>query len=541
MKLSTLLVLALGFPLTAHARKGPPRSEADAVERRVADLATATGLSPDQATTVFAQLLDPPLAPAFLQVVDERRPDGTRNVFARMQVDYDLECRLVDDSGDCSTERGREQDLLFVQVAPDGRIHRTARTTPFTVLPDSGRQIERPVSLRLFAPRPGDPAIALVEGTDVSPPQTETGGHVEPATFTYKLALWNGRTRLEHELALAAPGGFFAYTDERLATLVLAPDAHQITVRELSCEDGCRCDMPRDLARMRTQLDRLARTKTCHATERTLPLPPDLRLIDDDLDALIPRASRAEALAARPSALARAFTNASGPPGLSLPEATALIDRFTTFGVSPAFAMAATHRGPDDARYLSVLVATSTQTECIYGPRHRSLYDAVRACADRTSSTHQILQARLAADGSIANASLRSASLGPPIALHVLGLGLVGVEAAHVTTNVVGHHFYLHDVTFDREGSYVGLVQLGRLGDAPNERDKADRYLGELTVTTGPDGFVRLSQRRIPCSRACPCPVMPTDPAHERELVLQRTTHEDPRCRPAESAVTPRR
>ena len=130
MKLSTLLVLALGFPLTAHARKGPPRSEADAVERRVADLVTATGLSPDQATTVFAQLLDPPLAPAFLQVVDERRPDGTRNVFALMQVDYDLECRLVDDSGDCSTERGREQDLLFVQVAPDGRIHRTARTTP---------------------------------------------------------------------------------------------------------------------------------------------------------------------------------------------------------------------------------------------------------------------------------------------------------------------------------------------------------------------------------------------------------------------------
>ncbi len=576
-----IVAMVLALPLVAWA-SGPhprPRTEAEALSRRVSDLATFAGLTREQAETVFAQILEPPLAPVFLEFRDERRPEGTRNLFALVLVDPELECRLdgYSSPSECRSAGSPRVSLLFIQVAADGRINRTGYTTPFA-RPGPGHgstQHTRPMVLHLFAPSPGAASIALVEASDLSPAtsdvsmrfgttkdethrdrsdrsgepsrpfrgsgaaaradvSTDYGGHRTPPAFSYALAFWNGRSAVTHDLAIVALGGDYTINYESLASLNIDHEQHRVLVTELSCEDGCRCDMPRSIAAMRKSLARLRKLGgKCQASERPLPLQADLRLVDDDLAARTPAANREQALAARAPALAAAAS-------LAAEEAQAILNAQTAIGVAPTFVDFSTYRTPEGARHVAGLVATSPFTECVYRRDHRSIYDGVRACAHRDGSTYHLLQVHLGPDGALLHSRQGQVLLHKPIAIHRLGPDLVGVETAFVTTNIVGGQFFSHEVIFSRADRYAGMSSLGRLGDSRQEVDRADRYLGELRVESLPSGFVALSYSRIECSRRCPCPTMPTNPEASREQTLARLTHADPDCRPRPHPVMPK-
>jgi hypothetical protein len=523
--LVAVAVVLVGIGPAEAQRRRRPRNEEAALAQRVADLVAAAGLTEAQARSVFAQIRRPPLSPLVHSVVDERRLDGTRNVFGFLEVDGELECRLegFDTPRECRERRGGVLHVLFTQVAPDGRIARTAYATPFSHVAGDRRQDHRPTTLRLFAPSPGAAKVVLVDGATANPRTRVIEGEVYPPSYDHEIWVWDGRRDRRYIVSQVGDPND-AGLGQALGAVNVDEVGRRLVASQVSCRDGCRCPMPMSMERETAALATLARQgAACAAQERALELPPSLRLVDDDLEAVTPRA----ALTNRWPALARAA-------GLGEPQATAIVRalRSNGFPLAPRFGRFATHTAGDSTKHIWGVVGESPLEECAHRyAQDRSMYDAVRACADETGVQNRILYAQIGADGDVRAQTLTSVGHRNQVGeLYLVRAGdaiVAAVDAWNVTPSAEGYtSFYRHEVFFV-PGSFVAI---GQMADPPDHRD--ERYVGEVVARSAGGGLSTLHQRRAPCSRECPCAPFPSDPTRERAILTARANAADARCRP---------
>ncbi|HRE92266.1 MAG TPA: hypothetical protein PK095_24335, partial [Myxococcota bacterium] len=88
-------------------------------------------LSAAQVATVLDQQRSPALFIDVFDVKDEVRPDGARHVFALFKEDPTQEECLFEERPCPGRAKWGDTLLLFVQLAADGAVMRTAVTLPF--------------------------------------------------------------------------------------------------------------------------------------------------------------------------------------------------------------------------------------------------------------------------------------------------------------------------------------------------------------------------------------------------------------------------
>ncbi len=528
---AVLVLLAVQLIASTAAAQRWPRFEPEAAAhaRRDADFARATGLTLDQARTVFAQMQYPPHAPRARAVVDETRGDGSRNVFALLDFDPITECRI--EGGTVRECRARPQPLdvqshiVLVQTDASGRVARTAVDLVFGIPARTGA-LRRPATLRLFAPAPGAASVAVVEGSLFTPASRDEYGGLVPAEYQHSLYVWDGRRGSTYPVSALSDRG-------NLGAVVVDTAGPRLVRRQVVCGGACPCRLPATLEAESAQLARFP--ATCTPTEQPIDLPPELRLIDDDLEARTPRLTREERLAERVPALVRSS-------GLSQTQAESVVSAHSTFD-APRFGRFVGHTAADGSRELYGVVETSAFESCVYGPRWRSLYDAVRGCAHESRTRGELLYVRLDPNGGIAESRLLYVGIHGVAELH-LGRDANGVFAAALAVSVSDHpggRMAVHEASFARRGRPAGVQILTFISEHSRSRDATQSYAGDVLVRPSEPPFVALTQRRVACTERCPCTALPTDLAEAHTIVEGRIAAEDPTCRPVESPLAPSR
>lgn len=518
----------LGFAHGAEAQRWPRVEPEEAAHaRRDADFARATGLTAEQARTVFAQMMYPPHAPRARSVVDETRPDGTRNVFALLDFDPIAECRIEGNSTRECRERppslGVQSHILLVQIGPSGQVVRTAVDLAFGTAPRTGG-LRRPSTLRLFSPAPGAARVAIVEGSVSAPAARNEYGEREPAEYIHDLYVWDGRHGRSYRVSSHIGDG-------SLGAVVIDDSAHRILRRSVRCEGACRCRLPRDMETEAAQIARM--TGVCAPTEEAIELPAGFHLIDDDLDARTPRLTLEEALAARVPALVQSS-------GLSQAQAEQVVAARTTLD-APRFGRFVSHVSADGSRELYGIVQTPQFESCVYRQRGRSRYDAVRACAHEDATRGEVLYVRLGADGRVAESRLLWIGQSGVADIH-LSQDAAGVFATIEEFQVSDHpggRMVVHAAIFARGGQPAGREYVTYAIETCRCHDPAQNYAGELIARPAQEPFETLTRRRVACTEPCPCGPLPTAAADAHALIERRNTAENPACRPQEARLNP--
>lgn len=448
---------------------------------RAQDLASAAGLTDVQAEAVFRQLLHEPAAPRFRSVVTDTLADGTRNVFALMDLDLAAECREPP-SPFCAP--GTRTYVFFTQIDADGRVVRTNIERPFTIADPA----LAPVALRTFAPRPGAARIVLVDGFTRQP-------------FQHDVYVWDGRRGLMFPVGRS--DGRRAVT---VGTVRIVDDA--LVLASLECTGGCRCALPSSVEAAARAIERPPRG--CTVTERPLEMPATIRLDDEDLDALAPARSIEEARAARAADLARAW-------GLTPEQAGAVLERERTFPSAPQLTRFVSYRTPAGARIVYGVVQQRDIDVCIeeHG-EGRTIYDAVRACADRGAHVQSYgLYVRIAPDRRVAETAMSFLGSEPVVAIYLLPDPVMGAEAVFelaAARELATGAMFLHSLAFMRGGAGARVHPFAR------------GTVNEILSRSSDPPFVTLSVRRLTCSSECPCDPIPTSVRQARASIAARAT-----------------
>lgn len=536
-----LIFLSLCVPFIAEAqsraRATVESQRATAVARRDAEFAAAASLTSAQAHTAFDQMRTPAYGPRWLDVRVDARPDGTRHVFAFVEIDRAAECvvasprwlSLAEARSDCRGVRGTYRIVFLVQVDPRGRVFRTRLHVPFATpanRPDDVQQGLRPVSMRLIAPAEGEHRIAIIEGERSLP--ASRGMDAEPATFDHHVSLWAGDAETVLRLAsVCQPNHPYVY-DERLAALTLDEAGHRLVRVAASCEDGCRCSRPSTIAQEATQLARAAPASNpdCRPTETTLPWPANAHLVDVDLDARTPTGTRDEALAAGTARTASV---------LSVSEETAsrILGQTLPLTGAPQLGAARIHARSDGSREFFLTTERSDFLECVFELGvSTSRYDRVRACAHLTSVSTVFVYGELAPDGSLRGSAHGTRALTNVVATAVLA---PSADAPAVWlfetfgTERVGTRppFFRHVVEAMGAQGRTASASIGGTDGTPISAHPTAGRIGELVVDpTGASALLRVAD----CTEACPCDPLPETVEAERALLHAREASVGSRC-----------
>jgi hypothetical protein len=531
-RVSSCLCVAFAVMALADAHGRPPRTIAEAENRRATHLAERLKLSAAQVATVLAQQRSPALFIDVFDVKDEVRPDGARHVFALFKVDTAQEECLFEERPCPGRAKWAETFLLLVQLAPDGVVRRTAVTLPFhgPLGPKVGRQWLTPMNLRLVAPRPGEPAIALVEGAKVFPPADEGGGHYSRTAWQHAAFVWDGRTGLELELGGLADGGDPSDYPESVSRLVSSAPLEVPTVTRVSCEDGCVCRLPRSIAAAAREVERVKGLRRCTATSAPLALPLGIALVADDLDLKLPTRDAATAKKALPLELA-AVLGLPAEVGAAWLSQTSLVRAGWSFEGAWS---APLERGTAWA----VLARDDKFLGCVYAPylRERRPRDVVRACADEVDTTWYLLEAVIDMDHQVTATPPRLLGANRPERVLRVQPGLWWVEGP-VTSRPGSRKGSLWT---SQDGQALGAPpsathhSLVRLETPCCDRGKDQQWLGWAEPAPSASGPPRLRLHRLECTRACPCAEAPKTSAEARTMVEARRDHPTPQCRPTE-------
>lgn len=529
-------------PLASAQRRAPaaagttPRSGTAA---RDAALAAAASLSDAQAHSVFAQILEPLYAPRVVDVQTDVRPNGTRHVFALLEVDVFEECVLDmsqrvstrEARSVCRTERGSWRGIVLAQIDGAGRVFRTRFGLPFA-LPGgrsiAERQRMRPSTLRLFAPREGEPKVAIVDGEQSLGASRDPAGP-EPATFFHDVYAWDGDDGIVIRLGNVSQPNHPAVFDERLSSLQLEEEQHRIVRVDASCEDGCRCTRPTSLTQEASLLARAeaARDVACRPTRTTLSWPEGIHLVDVDLDARTPTLTRDEALAARVPALMAAAA-------VSESTARAILAGAVSTLVAPVFGRSTRHDMSDHTSEIFVRLDRSEFLECVFAaPAGVERYDRVRACAHRTETPMTYVYAHLGADGALVAPATRLGNVDGFVAAGMLTPDPAGPAVwvmEGFSSQRVGNlpPFFRHEVRTYRLGQFAHVAFIGETSGTPTSAHPAAAQLGELVFDEA-HGSALLRQAR--CTAACPCDPLPETVEAERAMLRARTDAAPRECR----------
>ncbi len=469
---STIAIVAvlLSIPLTTKSQARREAIEASE-RRRNAAFAEATGLTGDQARTVYAQILAPPLAPELLDLVTRTRADGSKRLYLFMRHTAQADCVARGNSRrDCRDSDRVWTHFLYVHVDAAGRVVRTAHHLPFD------HNLDR---------RPRELRFHLLDQDDGSDPlvlfEEPFAGHddADEQFLPKHLEVYNGRTaqrvtRFHSRLSDAA----------RRYVRLARDEQGQLVSESLACEAGCRCRPPRDPQDAARRFAQEARRRRCDTVQTPYAVSTSLRFVRDDLDALTPPPSD-QVLAERRDGLKRAasFTAAQADAFLANhPYAIPSRARFTTGLREPSPSGGFT-------QYLGLTYTTFDR--CVYQRRGR-MYDAVRACAHERGTRHKIYAAEVSRDGTVTRS--RELTAEPLMAAYRVLDEQGDIVIALVTGEgrSIAVRFYRG---FDRVQGVLAFQVSG------------DRTLGRLNAhpVDGRPTVHRLTATKIVCSRACDC------------------------------------